>query len=577
MNLLDFLWLRTRISEPDGSKMHQSHGDAFKLKVTFLDLFAGIWAHSLQSTELASLLDDESYEVQVLRCEGFFENHCAVNEARKRDFLGDKSKFDCFDCTFSSKANSAFLSKRLGKQFSYLKLSEIFQNQSETLFSSISKTLVSHSIDQEILGINPYKLAMYETILKFKKNSIVLVDDDQKAFFELTYSNAIKATIVAHEYFNKNKIDVLVIHSPQYSINNCFAQMAELFGVTVYYVDGSTCIPERYSAVHIWDWSEHGFMNPLRDIWPDFEGTLEATAQQSQKVFSHFEEIRSARSFSVYAAGGTSEISIYERFDIPRTKKIFLLTVSSVDEALAANIIGAHSHEKFLSTVYRNQFDWVRATIKWFSERQTLSLVIRLHPRDMRTNRSNLQAGSSKAWMELLDVLPENVKLDHPDMRIPIIDYFEVVTGLITGWSSTILEALFYNVPVITYDKKILNQPQELVLTGTSESEYFSNLDKVSSDVAVQKDWKNDVIKWLSANFNEGTIGLSGRLFEKRRLKFPRVLELILNGLDRYFFFVIRPLELMLLKRRQESKEKFKKLISNRDKNLFSSRFKIDS
>ena len=95
-------------------------------------------------------------------------------------------------------------------------------------------------------------------------------------------------------------------------------------------------------------------------------------------------------------------------------------------------------------------------------------------------------------------------------MGISIFNYYNEIQLLTTGWSSTATEALFKNIPVVTYDNALAPFPESIVITGTTRSKYFGNLENVLKG-ELSYDYKESVEKWLSFNFS-GVIKMEGAL-----------------------------------------------------------------
>ena len=69
---------------------------------------------------------------------------------------------------------------------------------------------------------------------------------------------------------------------------------------------------------------------------------------------------------------------------------------------------------------------------------------------------------------------------------------------------------------------------------------------------------------------NLGTFKVGGRLLESQRYKFPRWLTLVFEGVDRYFYLVYRPLDLVLGRARKSETEKILPLMTGEKHSLFN-------
>lgn len=163
-------------------------------------------------------------------------------------------------------------------------------------------------------------------------------------------------------------------------------------------------------------------------------------------------------------------------------------------------------------------------------------------------------------WVALLKDLPSNVFLNHPDQKISIYELFEEVDVVVTGWSSVGIEAAARNVKLITYDSSLPGYPANIGLTGATEEEYFSNLEFALA-CRDSINYRDNALKWLDLVMNVGTTRLGGRFLASKRNLLPRWVNLVLEGLDRYLFFIYRPLDLWRGLLFEPTDGKFKKVI----------------
>jgi hypothetical protein len=111
-------------------------------------------------------------------------------------------------------------------------------------------------------------------------------------------------------------------------------------------------------------------------------------------------------------------------------------------------------------------------------------------------------------WEKVLVNLPKNVRVDHPSDKIPISSYWGQAHVWITGWSSTAIEAMAHGVPVITYDYALASFPRSIHFSGSSKTEYKTNLDFLKSFQADTEQIKLLARTWLGFNLDLGTLNL---------------------------------------------------------------------
>jgi hypothetical protein len=386
------------------------------------------------------------------------------------------------------------------------------------------------------------KLAFYETSLKFKKHSLALEEGQETEFHIAASKNAISMTLAATELMNRERFDALIVYSPQYSAPGAVAWVGEKAGSEVYFIEGSSSANERASHLRLWDWKVFGLDNPRLY---DFDLQKIVPKSEMRRVDLHLKSIEKAKHYSVYSTRATAFRDALREIGIPANSKVALLTMSSSDEVLAAMAIDKFPLRRTSSDVFLDQLEWLRETIDWFSRHEEYFLVVRPHPRDFSTKREPATAKHTSSLAEILSKLPRNVLVDPPDSGIPLWSYFSKIGVLITGWSSTALEALVNGVQVVAYDEKLCSFPGSLVLTGSTKEEYFSNIGK-----ALDTNWDKSVLKelakkWLYHTLFSSTIELRSPLLNDLGTKFS-VLRRLMNLLDRLSPRVMRQLDIYL-------------------------------
>lgn len=526
-----------------------------KKRVLVVDNLAGIWPHSLQLTKVAKQLDPSTFSVSYVSCGTAATSFCTVQESRAQVFgNGETRKATCRDCRFTARLNSLALGvdSKLNIFLNALVDSQMIKTENEFL-SKIGRDLQAH-LDDRLSDTPVVRFALYESILKFKKRNLDFSDSEFN-YFEAQLRNAVKFTLLGEKFFSADSnFHAILAYTPQYAINNAFLHQAHKRGIKVFFVDGNGNIAERSSAVVLWDWDLYKLTNPALANWKP-NAPMPLNAEEIKRIAAHKRQLLDGRSFSVYSAPFRSGISVRDHFQIPNKGKLWTLALSSVDEAFAAQIIGAFPESKYPGTVFADQFQWVRETVDWVSRNKDVQLVIRMHPRDLPNKREKIKSEQAFLWEKLLEDLPENVKLNHPNEGIPIRSLLESSDAFLTGWSSAAVEAMDLGIPVVTYDRELPGFPASIHLTGNSRSQYFENLNLLKTTKKSLK-IRNDANRWLVHLYNAGSVRLTGRLFEKFRLNGPKWFPRALNAIDVFMPYIFRPFEaVMTIKKTTEGKK----------------------
>lgn len=481
-----------------------------KVKALLFQPFAGIWPHSVQELRIALGASNE-FEISYLGCGALYDTFCTVRESRGRQIedLSSRLKIDCLDCKFSSSI--------VGKSVAGLdnsrrsSLSEFFKESDaidvEKVMDRIDFERFSDSQDFKFMGIPVVRISVYETLLKYKKRNLDFTAE-QIQFQRTQTKNVLKTIIAAHRYFESHSFESILIYSPQYAINNAFAHVANMFGIRTLFLEGSSSNSERNQRVRVWNWQVHGLSNPAIETWSSRD-LSDVPEQNFDSVNAHLEATEKGLSHSVYSKTAKAKTAIRRILSIPLDQEIFVCALSSYDESYAAYVIGAFPKQRFISAVFVDQFEWVKATIEWASVHPDICLVIRLHPRDLPNRRDPMRSQQVDKWETILVDLPGNVRIDHPSEQIPITSYWGQARVWITGWSSTAIEAMSNGIPALTYDKGLASFPSAIHFSGNSIQEYFANLDSLVGHRLDPDSIRITAKSWLSFNFEKGTIPVS--------------------------------------------------------------------
>jgi hypothetical protein len=549
-----------------------------KNRVVVFDIFSGIWPHTLLLNKVIGQLDPNKFEVVHVSCGSLFEKFCTVMESRKKtlDPNVNLSKLDCLDCNFSAKTSSFFISsKGLSKQSNALRLSDFWSKELEAIADSEIISIINGEYDENYLlnGVPIVKFALYETIIKFKKLDLEF-SPDEKSYLDSQISNNVRAQLATKEFFaSDSQFDIALFHSPEYGANNTISSVANSIGIASYSIRGSSNLSEMNTSAMIWRWDYKPETQPAFRNWEKSKD-LSITNEELRRAQAHVEQLKIGKSPFVYSAAqkqNTLSTDALSVLGVPSGKRVVVLSLSSTDETVASKIIGRGHKTNFPGTVFESQFDWVKTTVDWASKRSDVTLIIRLHPRDLPNKRDPLESRQHSIWMELLSNLPKNCILNHPNQRIPFADICRVSDVLVTGWSSTALEALMMGVPVVTYDQSLPEFPVSLQLSGSTKNEYFSNLDIALLQGASQRGvLKINAERWLVHSLVRGAVRLSGRLFESIRTSGPTWARKVFTGIEIYGFYFWRPLELFLTFRKSKESARVNQIFAKGLPDLYS-------
>lgn len=478
------------------------------MKAVFFSPLAYLWPHALAEFQLAQLLQDEGCEVKVVGCRKSYASFCTSMDVAGLDLdadLGARSKI-CGDCI----ANR----DRLTNGFAGLSVTTADQYGDESIAADL-EIIPPQSVEEIanciIDGIEVGKLALYETLIKFKKFNMDLTPYERR-YFEAFFRNSIKVIRQATNIIRDERPDVLVCYSPQYVYTGVFAAVAARDNVRTVFIEGSSNDNERYSHLRMWDWHTHGLSQPAMKAQERFEA-FQMNAEREARARKLVSLREAAKAFSTYTSAAKSA-SPYDVFGLDRNKKYLLIAMSSYDEVYSGYMIDKLPLARFESSVFKSQIEWLQETIAWAKTQPDLQFVVRPHPREFPNKREGISSPHEKEWSSVLSSLPDNVKVDHPNLKFSLYDHLSHVDVVVTGWSSTGVEALSKGVPVVSYDEELPTFPRSIHYTGKSKSEYFANILRACQDTDREKNVRN-ALRWLAYTSEVGTVRIGGRFQDR--------------------------------------------------------------
>lgn len=528
----------------------------------FLATFAGIWTHTAGDSAILASLSKSGYNVEVLTCNGYIAGMCNVMQSRKRSPELVSSRVDCRDCIYTSKLITSPLNAKGIRRFpldQYLS-----QEDNQRIFEIVRQgKKLGNPFELEVEGIAVGRYAAYQKILDQKLVEL-RVEHYNEVEFETSVSNFLKSYFAAKTYFMRFTREVaLVVRNAQYVENHAIALAAERLGHRVIYIDSSRNYAEANSHIVAWNWSVFRSENPTVLEFNPRSVHLKGP-NKFRHAQKHLRTLRSSNTYRVYSSAATKRTSgeIRKKLGILQGHKVILAALSSTDEPIAALAVESNPIRKYPGAVFASQIHWIKALMKWVEGQPNVHLVVRVHPREFPSSRNPKESEMARIWSELMLKAPEKVTFNLPSDSLSLYDLFRISDIVTTGWSSAGLEASLFGVRSIAYDRSLLGYPASAIVAGASRDDYFRNLTDALLEVSDQTVAREAAWKWLEWSSIYGTVYVGGRIFESYRYLFPRWLNLAMEGLDRYLYFVYRPLDLLVGKLRKNESQRLLPLIA---------------
>ena len=218
------------------------------MKILFFSMHSSIWQHAFPEALVAKALIDGGHDVVHTWCDGLFDKLCICMVANGLSLDSDVSAKHRI-CSFCKQNKSLLQSK-----FSFNGVNlEDFLDSTEVAFidTEISKLLPSDYYDYEYGGIPIGRLSIYETMLRFKKNTLGIESDIEADYYKAWLKNAFCVAMAAPKIIERIKPDKLLIYSNTYSSNNVINFYAKAMGIDSYSMTAWDNLANFYRGLNI--------------------------------------------------------------------------------------------------------------------------------------------------------------------------------------------------------------------------------------------------------------------------------------------------------------------------------------
>ena len=471
------------------------------MKILFFAPHAGIWIHSFPEALVADSLVKEGHEVIYLGCRKTLANHCIVMSAQGIDHLSaDSVKAQaCNGCI----KNSERLKSEFG--FADANIESFIQPGDEIEIEAILNSKKLNELTELVIDEIPVgRLALYYLLLKFKKNDLS-IETYLEPYYHIDLKNTLKVFFAAKRFLAYYKPDRLVVYNSLYPVLSVVCALAEKIGIPALFLHAGPNISNRLSTLLIGrsDWFR--FVKYQKKQWPEFASRTHPRESYSVAT-NHFLELLRGKNFLVYSTPKEGSVDVRKVLGIDPSHKLIVAAMSSNDEWVAAESIGLMKPDQ--GAAFQSQIEWVQALIAYFADRENVTLVIRVHPREFPNKREGAKSQNAEIMEKIFQNLPSNIKINWPKDEISIFDLANQMDVLLSGWSSVGKEVALLGIPVVLYSKELCAYPPELNLYATTPKTYFEMI-----EFALQRGWSAEQIRtlyrWYAFDFVDSVVDIS--------------------------------------------------------------------
>jgi hypothetical protein len=428
------------------------------MKILFFSPFQGIPQHSFPQTYLARLLQEMSFEVDIMSCDGLLVRGCPVmhTAGKSSASVNERSKVCCWCRSYCKMTLPNFTSQ-------HFSMENFYSEASEKKVTEILSSIQVHEIpDLEIEGVKLGRISSYTFLTHWKINHILSLTPQQFEMFK-GYLEATLRTFYSYSHFldhHPNYSEVFVYDS-LYEINHVVEVLNRQNGVQTTTMVAGCYFPARYDSLLLSRVNSITHLIHALNYFEKNHQRLRLPESVTSEVFTYLNSLWKKQDYRVF--------SLAKGFDPTRVKtvlglhenykKTVLLALSTEDEFGACDF--ATEGEKHLVKgfrLFKTQREWLINTVRFFSQHPEYKLIIRTHPREYArfVSQAALQLEAD------LSPLPENISLNVPDDKISIYDLFDLIDLCLISTSSVGLEAGCLGIPILAYTQDCTHYPTQM-------------------------------------------------------------------------------------------------------------------
>ncbi len=471
-------------------------------KILLISPHSVIEDYSQPESLLAISLVKAGHSVVRVHCAGYMNRFCVGMSAMKLNQESTQDERDkvCRICTIRRDVQNRYFGLRSIQLDSYL--NQDAKSRVEDILRD--PNLKENYWQLEHFGVSVGRSALYEFLLQHKKMEIHFTEIEWERY-RIALRNALLTLEGAKQILATEKPDCVIAFNSLYSANAAFCQLAKNAKIEQYFLHPGTNLSESTHTLMVGkDFTWRLLKDLIRD-WEDLKDQP-CSPEEIRRVMNHVLVLTHAKNALVYSQGRSSEPkSIKKHFGVRSSQKLLVATMSSYDERLAVESVGAFSAEPKL--LFKKQIDWIRALLLWIKDRPDLFLIIRVHPREFPNKRDSVLSEHAKDLQKEFQSLPENVKVNWPEDLISLYDMTEEVDVFLNAWSSVGKEMALLGIPVVIYSPELILYPKDLNEWGITEATYFSAIERALKSGRTY-DRVQKAFRWYALEFQKSVIDL---------------------------------------------------------------------
>jgi hypothetical protein len=488
------------------------------VSILFFSPSANLWEHAFPEALVGELLAAQRHPVTMARCRGVLRPLCPAAQAAGHSAATVlvQQQALCMQCNEKGR----LLDKRLRLQ--HIEIDDYIQPQDSFLLEGLISQAeelrgkLSKAVDFEqirINGVSVGQIALYDLILRHKKDDLSFSDavwDEYLVFLRL----AGQVTLLSERMLKVEQPDRVSVYNSLYVPHRAFCLEAKRVGIDQYFMHAGTNLARQHGTLMIgrdFTWKYLRDLVVRYDYYKDIPLSIEAV----HDVTDHFLCLLSASNIFVYSAARSQDyFNVRSHFGVRPNQKFLVASTSSYDERFAVESVDAATPSQVL--LFPRILDWVAHLVDLAKQHPDWFLLIRVHPREFPNRRDTVKSEHAERMRDLLNDLPDNVKVNWPDDNLSVYDLAQEADVFLNAWSSVGKEMALLGLPVVIYSPEIVLYPTALNRVATTKDEYVRAI-----EAALIEGWSFELsrkaYRWFALEFCRSRVNLLASYSPRRR------------------------------------------------------------
>lgn len=322
------------------------------------------------------------------------------------------------------------------------------------------------------------RIALYELVLRHKLMDVDELADEIWNEYLSILESVLKTFYVMKKVIAEEKPDRLLVYNGLYSVNSACRELANKSNIPVYWLHAGLNQKNRLKNLMVGQDHTFAYYRSIISKWKEDLFEIPCSKKDLTTVTDNFIDIINGGSWLSYSKSPSKgAFNLRETFNIPLNLSVVTVVLSSLDEKIAADSIGAYVEGP--RPLFSSQIEWLKVLLKFMASRDDLFMIIRPHPRELGAAREETKV-TSKHSTELKKILlkiPKNVRVNWPSDNISIYDLMEETNLFLNAFSTSAREMTMLGLPVLTYQNEDVLEPVSITYAGSSILEYLEQID----------------------------------------------------------------------------------------------------